>query len=296
MKPSHLFLVIILSCATAFATTYYIGSRSNNASSPQIEAKETAFDRIIKTNTLRCGYAIATPWLMMDMSTNRLTGVDVDVVDLIAKKIGVKIDWVEETGWGTAEQGLITGRYDMLCGSVCIDPRRDRAANYSSPFLHIPIMAIVRADDTRFDNIPDPLKAMNSKDIKMGVKNGHVFEFIANEQFPLTEKIYGNDISDDTEFLEMLKTKKVDVAFSGQSTVDLYNEKNPESKVKSIGAARFCDGAFMIPLGDERLRHMMDDAIMEINSSGQVRDILTHWMKTDDPLYVRAPAKAYEEK
>ena len=95
-------------------------------------------------------------------------------------------------------------------------------------------MAIVRAEDTRFDNFPEPLKAMNSPDIKMGVKNGHVFEFIANEQFPQSQKVYGNDISDDTEFLEMLKTKKVDVAFAGQSTVDLYNEKNPDTKVKSL--------------------------------------------------------------
>jgi ABC-type amino acid transport substrate-binding protein len=134
---------------------------------------------------------------------------------------------------------------------------------------------------------------MNSKNIKMGVKNGHVFEFIANEVFPDAQKVYGNDISDDIEFLEMLKTKKVDVAFAGQSTVDLYNEKNPDSKVKSIAPARFCDGGFMLPLGDERLKHMMDDAIMEINSGTQLRDILTRWMKTDDPRYVRAPAKAY---
>ncbi len=294
MKFSQLLLVLILSCAVAFGTSYYFTTHQSGAPM-QAEAKETAFDRIVKTNTLRCGYAIATPWLMMDMSTNKLTGVDVDVIDLIAKKIGVKIEWTEETGWGTAEQGLLTSRYDMLCGSVCIDPRRNRAATYSAPFLHLPIMAVVRADDTRFDTIPDPLKAMNNKDYKMGVKNGHVFEFIGNEQFPDTQKVYGNDISDDTEFLEMLKTKKVDIAFSGQSTVDLYNEKNPDSKVKSIGAARFCDGGFMMPLGDERLKDMMDSAIMEINNSGQLRDILTKWMKTPDPKYVRAPAKAYGE-
>ena len=52
----------------------------------------------------------------------------------------------------------------------------------------------------------------------------------------------------------------------------------------------------MTPLGDERLKNMMDDAIMEINSSSQLRDILTKWMKTDSPLYVRAPAKAYGDK
>ncbi len=214
----------------------------------------------------------------------------------IASKIGVKVEWTEETGWGTAEQGLMTGRYDMLCGSVCIDPRRARAATYSTPYLHLPIMAVVRADDTRFDNMPD-LKPLNNKDLKMGVKNGHVFEFIANEQFPLAQKVYGNDISDDTEFLEMLKTKKVDIAFSGQSTVDLYNDKNPESKVKSIGAARFCDGGFMMPLGDTRLKYMIDNAIMELSTSGgQIRAILNHWVKPDDPLYVRAPAVPYGDK
>jgi ABC-type amino acid transport substrate-binding protein len=184
----------------------------------------------------------------------------------------------------------------MLCGSVCIDPRRARAATYSTPYLHLPINAVVRDDDTRFDKVPEPLKLMNSKNIKIGVKNGHVFEFIANEQFPLAEKVYGNDISDDTEFLEMLNTKKVDVAFSGQSTVDLYNEKNPDRKVKSIGAARFCDGAFMLPLGDTRLKYMIDNAIMELSSSGQIRAILNKWVKPDDPLYVRAPAVPYGEK
>jgi len=295
MKFSQLLLIIALSCATAFATSYYIGTHRTDATA-QAEAKETAFDRIVKTNILRCGYAVATPWFMMDPITNKPSGIGYEMTNAIAAKIGLKVDWVEETGWGVAEQGLMTGRYDMLCGSVCIDPRRARAATYSTPYLHLPIMAVVRADDARFDNTPAPLKLMNAKDIKLGVKNGHVFEFIANEQFPLTGKVYGNDISDDTEFLEMLKTKKVDVAFSGQSTVDLYNEKNPDSKVKSIAAVRFCDGGYMMPLGDIRLKYMIDNAIMELSTSGQIRQILNHWVKPDDPLYVRAPAMPYGEK
>jgi L-cystine transport system substrate-binding protein len=296
MKLGQIVLVVILSCITAFGTSYYLGMHSAENGAKPPEAKETAFDRIVKTNTLRCGYAIATPWLMMDPTTDKLTGVDVDVIDLVAKKIGVKIDWVEETGWGVAEQGLMTGRYDMLCGSVCIDPRRNRAATYSVPFLDMPFLAVVRMDDTRFDNLPNPLKLVNDPNIRIGLKDGHISEFIVNEQFPQAQKVYGNDISDDTDFLEMLKTKKVDVAFSGQSTIDLYNEHNPDSKVKSIGAARFCNGAFMMPLGDSRLKDMMDNAIMELNSSGQLREILTKWMKTDDPNYVRAPAKPYGDK
>jgi ABC-type amino acid transport substrate-binding protein len=153
-------------------------------------------------------------------------------------------------------------------------------------------LAVVRADDTRFEG---DLKTLNSKDVRIGVKNGHVFEFIANEQFPLAQKVYASDLSDDTEFFEMLKTNKIDVAFAGQSTVDMYNEKNSE-KIKSLTEPiRFCNGAFMLPLGDERFKHLIDDAIMEINSSGQIKEILSRFMKLD-PRYVRAPALPFQEK
>jgi len=290
MKFLKLLFVILLSAAVAYTTSTYVVSHSNGATPA---GAETAFDRITKTNTLRCGYAVATPWFMIDSKTQQPAGVGYDITNAIAAKTGLKVEWVEETGWGVAEQGLMAGRYDMLCGSVCVDPRRARAATYSTPYLHLPIVAVVRDGETRFDNLPDPLKAMNDKNVKMGVKNGHVFEFIANEQFPQAEKVYGNDISDDTEFFEMLNTHKIDVAFSGQVTVDLYNEKNPNNKVKSVAAVRFCDGGFMMPLGDYRLKYMIDNAIMELNTSGQIRAILNKWVKPDDPLYARAPALPY---
>jgi len=289
MKPIQLILVVVLSTIIAFGTASYVVSHQSGVTTA---TQETAFDRIMRTNTLRCGYAIATPWTMIDPNTKQISGVNYDVTNAVAAKIGLKVDWVEETGWGVAEQGLVTGRYDMLCGNVCIDPRRARAATFSTPFFHIPVLAVVRADDTRFDG---GLETVNSKDVRIGVKNGHVFEFIANEHFPLAQKVYANDISDDTEFFEMLKNNKIDVAFSGQSTVDLYNEKSPE-KVKSLSEpARFCNGAFMLPLGDERLKHVIDNAIVEINSSGQIKEILGRYTKTD-PRYVRAPALPFQEK
>ncbi|MDX2027482.1 MAG: transporter substrate-binding domain-containing protein [Alphaproteobacteria bacterium] len=291
MKLFHILLIIVLSFATAFGTAHYL------ISPPKTDMVEgSAFDRVMKSSTLRCGYAVATPWFTVEPNTKKLGGIGYDITNILADKIGLKVDWIEETGWGVAEQGLVTGRYDMLCGSVCVDPRRAKAATYSTPFLHIPILAVVRADDKRFDNLANPLQVLNAKDIKIGVKNGHVFEFIANEQFPLTEKIYANDISDDTEFFQMLKSRKIDIAFSGQITVDLYNEKNAD-KVKSLPVAvRFCNGAFMMPLGDARMKYMIDNAIGEINSSGQIRAVLNRYVKPDDPLYVRTPTLLFRDK
>jgi ABC-type amino acid transport substrate-binding protein len=296
MRDIRTFLLVIIAllcCALTFAVAHYtIVPFNSTESAPSSKKNETAFDRITKTNTLRCGYAVATPWFMVDPNTKKLSGVGFDFTNAMADKIGLKVDWVEETGWGVAEEGLLTNRYDMLCGSVCIDPRRARAATYSTPFLHIPLLAVVRADDHRFEA---GLSAVNAPDIRVGVKTGHVFEFVANEKFPQAQKVYASDLSDDTEFFQMLKANKIDVAFSGQSTVDMYNEKNDE-KIKTLNEpARFCDGAFMMPLGDQRLKYMIDNAIMELNSSGQLREILNRFVKPD-PRYVRAPTLPYQEK
>jgi ABC-type amino acid transport substrate-binding protein len=281
-----LVISVILSAIIAFTISKY--AVTPTALAP---VQETAFDRIMRTNTLRCGYAIATPWMMADPNTKQLSGVDYDVTNAIAQKVGLKVEWVEETGWGVAEQGLTSNRYDMLCGSVCIDPRRARAATFSAPFLHIPLVAVVRAGDHRFDS---GIQSINNKDVRIGVKNGHVFEFTANEKFPAAQKIYANDISDDTEFFEMLKTNKIDVAFSGQVTVDLYNEKNPGAIRALDEPARYCNGAFMVPLGDTKLKYMIDNAISELNSSGRIEEMLSHFTKLD-PHYIRIPAMPFRE-
>ncbi len=287
MKIAELIIVAILSIVMAFGTTTFVNWHQQNVPA----AHETAFERIMRTNTLRCGYAVATPWFVVDPNTKKLSGVSYDMTEAVAAKIGLKVDWVEETGWGVAEQGLVTGRYDMLCGNVCIDPRRARAATFSTPFLHNPIFAVTRPDDKRFDA---NLRAINDPAIRIGVKSGHVFEFIANEQFPAAQKIYANDISDDTDFFQMLTANKVDVVFvGGQGLIDLYNEKNPD-KVKALAEpVRFCNAAFMLPLGDEKLKYMIDNAITELNTSGQIKEILGRFIKLD-PRYVRMPALPYQ--
>ena len=131
MKISQIILIVILAFVTSIGAIYLLAPRNFEKAPAPI--KETAFERITRTNTLRCGYAIAPPWTMIDPNTKQLSGVNYDVTNAVAEKMGVKVDWVEETGWGVAEQGLMSSRYDMMCGNVCIDPKRARAATFSTP-------------------------------------------------------------------------------------------------------------------------------------------------------------------
>ena len=270
----------------------YYGGGSHNSTAPAAKVQETAFDRVMRTGTLRCGYAVATPWFFIDPNTGQKAGVDYDVTMAVAEKLNLKVEWTEETGWGVAEQGLASNHYDAVCGNVCIDANRTRAATFSDAFFSIPILAVVREDDHRFDA---GLAGIDKPDVRIGVKSGHVFEYAAKERFPNAQRIYAADISDDTDFLLMLATNKVDIAFSGQSTIDIYNQKNPDRKVRSLSEpARFCHGAFMVPLGDQQLKESFDAAIMQMNTGGQLAKLMEKNVKLD-PRYVLLPALPYRD-
>ncbi|MGE4351131.1 MAG: substrate-binding periplasmic protein [Bdellovibrionales bacterium] len=285
MKNKLSLAALALSLIALSASHFPRAAVQEQKSTPVVES---TFDRVIRTNTLRCGYAVATPWFYIDPKTGEKKGYAHDVTEAVAKKMGVTIEWTEEVGWGTAEQGL-PNRYDMMCGTVCVDPHRNRAAIYSTPFKHAPMLPIVRVDDHRFDS---GVAAINDPSVRIGVKNNHVFEYIAKEKYPKATLVYANDISDDTDFLLMLETNKIDVALSGKITVDLYEKEHP-GKIKALPfPARFCDGAFMMPLGEFNMKQMIDNALLELNTAGVLDDIVTKYMPLD-PLYVRLPAKPY---
>lgn len=288
MKPFHTILVVVLvSVVVSYGAVKVF--MPIDGSMPESK-KESVFDKVVRTNTLQCGYAVATPWFMVDAETGKFSGYAYDATMAIAEKMGLDVQWMEETGWGVAEQGLVTGRYDVMCGTVCVDPKRVKAALYSTPLVYIPILAVVRADDHRFDD--QGIEAMDDPAINIGVKNGHVFEYVANERFPHAAKVYANDISDDTDFLLMLKTGKIDVAFSGQITVDMYTKQNGDI-IKSLGEpVRYCAGGFMIPHGEYELKHMIDASITELNASKTFDRIAKKYMPLE-PKYVRMPAQRF---
>lgn len=80
--------------------------------------KETAYDRIMKSGEIRCGYAISPPAMVQDPNTGEISGMDYDIWQEIGKELGVKIVWPEEAGWGNYITGLNSGRYDAFCSQA----------------------------------------------------------------------------------------------------------------------------------------------------------------------------------
>lgn len=253
--------------------------------------KETTFDRVIRTNTLQCGYATWPPVLMKDPNTGALSGYDYDITNAVGKKLGITINWAHETGWGTAEQDIVSGKIDAMCTDVCMDAGRLKRVWQSAPFFHGPLFVFVRGDDTRFDK---SLDALNDPSMKIAVVPNTIIDYGVRARYPKATIVDVNDLGGNIDLLMAVTSGKVDASVNNAYSVEQYNKTN-DKDVKMLGEpVRYCHGGFLLPQGDMNLKQMIDAALYELNTSGELKKIYLKYMP-DDGIHWRTPALPYEE-
>ncbi len=124
-------------------------------------ADESVFDRVIKTRTINCGYSIGAPYVEKDPNTGKLSGINYDIMEDIGKALGLKINWVEETGIGDVVAGLDSNRFDVYCATLWPDPGRMQTMSYTSPLFFTP----VHAYKTDRDDVADVKTSFNPMDL-----------------------------------------------------------------------------------------------------------------------------------
>ncbi len=112
--------------------------------------KESTYDRVMRTGTIRCGYYIWPPFLAKDPNTGKLSGIASDMMDEIGKQLSLKVEWVAEVDTSTMFEGYSTGRYDLVCGPVASTPARARVVDFTIPFAYGSYYLYVKEGDLRF--------------------------------------------------------------------------------------------------------------------------------------------------
>jgi ABC-type amino acid transport substrate-binding protein len=262
MKLSSLLLVVALSAATAFGVTKYAATPTG----PAAEAKkETAFERVMRTGTLKCGYVIYPGFIDRDPNTGKLSGRYYDFVEEVGKQIGVKIDWAEEVAISSGLEGLKTSRFDAMCVPYNAAPTRARIANFTAPVIHVPSFLYVRADDTRFDN---NYKALNNPDIKFAQLDGEAGEILRRQSFPQSSVLALPSITDYSQILVNVELKKADVAIADAPVAETYIAQNPGKLKRVAGPPVYMQaGGMSVTIGEEELKSLLNTTIFALSNS-----------------------------
>lgn len=76
-----------------------------------------------------------------------LTGFDVELVEEIASRLGLEVEWVP-TAFETIFTQLATGRFDMIASATTITDEREELINFTDPYYRAQQALIVNSEQT----------------------------------------------------------------------------------------------------------------------------------------------------
>jgi len=289
MKLSQIALTALLSAAVAFGVVKVAAPTATSAAH-----KETAFERVMRTQTIRCVYATGKPWLSIDPNTKQRSGIMVDVMEEIGKALSMKIDWSNgEVGWGELSAAVDSGRGDVICSAMWASANRAKATAFTRPLFYTPIEIWARADDKRFDNAPERI---NASDVAIVVDEGDFNEKIAQTDFPKARRNAKPQVAGLDYFFMTLLSKKADVVFISSNYAQDFLKEQPQTirKVPMANPLRVYENVIGTSIHEQKLRNAIDAAVGDLLSSGTIARILAKY-QTDYPSSFYLPAVPYQK-
>lgn len=268
------FLLIPLLILAAF----FLGRKSLN---PGAAVHETAYDRVMRTQTLRCAYASYPPFIQKDPNTGAVSGLGPDWMAEFEKVSGLKVEWGPEVDFGMIAETLKSGKADAFCSGVALTPKRGHAMAGTVPLMYSVIAAFARKDDKRFDNNPDTI---DSPDIKIAVNRGDLSEEVAIHAFPKAKLAYKGEMGGEAQLFMDVAAKKADVTLSPPSNISLYNKANPQMALRQIPFARpimKIAGVITTEIHEQALINLLNASFQSMIDNGSMDKILRAKLGSD---------------
>jgi len=288
MKPLN---VVVTAILVSVAVTFAVMRLSPHSALPH---KETSFERVLRTGTIRCGYEYWDSGIMQDPASGKLHGTWVDILEEIGKVAALKIEWAEHVGWGDVGAALKSGKIDAMCAGMWQSTEKAKEMAFSLPLAYQSIEAFARADETRFDK---DLSRINSEDVNIVVIDADTSDFLAREDFPKAKRTSLSQLNGtDAEQFLALATNKADVTFDTPGLWRQFDKANP-GKVRRVAPGhdlRVFGMSVVVDNDDPRFVEMLDVAAQEIVNSGSVDRILAKTDADYPDMYLKT-VKPYRE-
>ncbi len=239
----------------------------------------------MRSGKLRCGYVVYNPGCIKDPNSGKLSGIGIEAIEMIADKLGLKIEWTEEVGWGTMIEGLETNRYDIVATPIWTNANRARIVDFSHSLFYSPIYAYVKfgkkvKSETDLSWINDPTQ-------KVATIDGETAEIIAREDFPKATKVSLPQLSDLSQLLLSVSSGKADVTFAEPAVVVDFLKHNKDV-VQPIGVEhplRVFPNSWMFRRGQEELKAMLNTVLDQLHNSGAIDRIVAKYETSPGTLY-----------
>lgn len=246
-----------------------------------VEKSETVYSEVTKSGKIRVGYISYPPSFIKDPNTGEFSGIFNDVLEEVAKKLSLELDYVEELGWGTMIESINSGRIDLIATGIWPTTERGKHVDFVNPLYFSAVKAYVRIDDNRFDG---DLSKINDSNIKISLIDGEMTSVIANMDYPKANQLSLTQMNDLSQVLLNVATKKADVTFAEPAVALEYMSKNPNSikEVENVLPVRIFPNAMIVGKGEVEFLSTLNISINELINNGFVDKIIEKYEKYPD--------------
>jgi polar amino acid transport system substrate-binding protein len=198
---------------------------------------------------------------------DEIVGFDVDMIDLVAERIGVTQEIVD-TPFDNIQSGIAfdTGACDIGAAAMTITPERDQNIDFSDPYFDATqaLMVPPGSDITGPEQLPGR---------RLGVQNSTTGALYAQENFAGVELVTFDDLG---LLLTAVQTGEVDAAINDNAPLLDFAGKNPGFTV----TAEFDTGeeyGFGVRTGNTALLEEINAAIADAKANGTYDELFAKW-------------------
>lgn len=268
-------LLALSAAATALALTLTGCANYSTTTTAASGSASTDVPTLVAAGKLTvCTHLAYKPFQYKDDS-NKIVGFDVDIIDVVAKKLGVTQDIVDiEFGQITSGAVFAAKKCDLGAAAITITDARKKATAFSDPYFSATQALLVKGGSgiTDLSGMKGKVLAVQTDTTGQDYANAHAAEF------GYTVKVFDDMPSGANAVL----AGTVDAAINDNGVVYDYAKDNPKTTV----AKEFNTGeqyGFNMSLDSTKLLAVVNSALATAKSDGTYNTIYKKWFGVDAP-------------
>ncbi|MGC5583179.1 amino acid ABC transporter substrate-binding protein [Ornithinimicrobium sp. W1665] len=202
------------------------------------------------------------PFSYHEDGSGDLVGYDVEVVEAVAERLDLEVQF-QETQWDAIFAGLEAGRFDVIANQVSINPEREEAYLFSTPYTVSPGVVVTSEDTDDITSLADlegmiAAQSLTSNWYEVAESNGAQVEAVEGW----------------AQAVALLEQGRVDATVNDKLTFLDYTNERPDSPIKiAVETEDASLNAFAFAQGKEELVSAVDEALAELEADGTLAEL-----------------------
>lgn len=202
---------------------------------------------------------------------DKLVGIDVDVANAIAEKLGMKLE-VVDIAFDSIVSGVQAGKYDMGMAGMTVNEERLEKVNFSDSYA-TGIQVVIVKEGGKVKSLDD----MAADGVVIGTQSGTTGFLFASDDFG-DEKVKG--FAKTTDAVEALKNGQVDCVMLDNEPAKALVAANPDAGLSILDTA-YANEDYAIAINKQNtdLLNQINAALAELKADGTLQGIIDKYIK-----------------